>query len=157
MRRFALIMFGGLLAVAAPALATEGISTTFVKVVARDVPLGKTVPINGRIGPGLSVINQGDVKLFVTVDVLTPTKDQLRRGAEPIPDVSWLQLIPNTFELEPHEAYTLDAELTVPNKREYRKKHYQVMIWIHAAPQENQGLIIGGGLLTWMRIKTAAK
>ena len=140
------------------ALHAAGLSTPFADVVVADVPLGQPFKILAPTSPkpvGLYLINPSDEALTVRVRVLLPTRDQLRGGAKPIPDRSWVQVSPNRFTLDGHSEQSCEVTLTVPNEKRYRGRTFQVMIWTRGVPANVKGMPLGAGLLSRVRFTTA--
>ncbi len=75
------------------------------------------------------VTNPGQAKVEVLVDVVVPDKTQ--EGYEPIPDPSWVQVVPNQFVLEPGQNHFSDVVLTVPEDPKYQGRHFQATLWAH--------------------------
>jgi|GEM_PF-1973994 len=140
-----------------PGWAAEGLATSFVGTVLREVPLGVTQEIIYKDRHGITVHNLGDMPLMVTISVLVPSPDQLRKGAQPIPDTHWIVVSPTQFSLEGHASRTVGAWIKVPAERPYRQKHFQAMVWIRGAPADANGITLAAGLLTRLRIKTARR
>jgi hypothetical protein len=153
MNRFSFIIICTMSWWASPAWST-GLSTSFVDVVARNVPLGTTYRVTEAPGNGLLLWNPGDDPIIVNIQVLTPTDEQLRRGAAPIVDPSWVTIQPSSFTLLGHAHQRCDVILNIPNDRHYRKKHYQVMVWSRGSPQDARGFTLSAGVLSRLRIRT---
>ena len=126
----------------------------FVDVQVEGVPLATAFPVSSSAGEGLLLKNTDDSALEVHVEVLQPTTGDLRGGALPIPDVHWIKIVPDRFELPAHGEATCHVTLFIPGHRAYRRKYYQAMIWSHTEPMDGQGVGLSAGLISRLRFKT---
>jgi hypothetical protein len=144
------------LSIAAPLRAAEGLSTEFADVMVDNIPLGVAYKVIGPGLKGLALRNLGDKMVRVQVDALTPSAAQLRRGAAPIPDVSWIQIHPTVVEVAPRTERECEILVTVPAQKKFRKRHYQVMLWSHGVPTGEKGMTVSAGLLSRLQFKTGS-
>ena len=132
----------------------EGLSTPFADVEMQAVALGQSYVVRDAEGHGLRVKNLGASPIRVVIDVLTPQRAQLRPGAEPIPDVHWVEVHPVVLELGAHEEKESVITLRVPRNKTFRRRYFQVMIWSRGSPSQAQGMSISAGLLSKLRFHT---
>jgi hypothetical protein len=145
----------GLLLLLPALLWAVALSTSFADVQITDVPLGKPFAVRGPEGDGLILRNEGNVPFYVRVDGIVPGADQLRGGAASIPDLLWVRITPDHFVIPAHGTYHCAVSLNVPNRKEHRRKLFQVMLWSRTAPIDGHPMEVSAGLLSRLRFKTA--
>ena len=118
-----------------------GLSTTFGEVVVDDLAVGKAYSMKNDAKFPLSIKNTSSQTVSLLLEVLYPEKSELKKGYEAIPDVSWIKLEQNSFEVAPEASATTDVIISVPDKKKYSGMKYQVYIWSHTI-----GKAIGVGL-----------
>ena len=132
----------------------DGLSTAFADIEVGNVVLGRPQKVLDQSGRSLTIKNLGGSPVRVVIDVLVPQPTQLRPGAQPIPDVRWLEARPNVLNLEAHEEKECEITLRVPRKKTFRSQYYQAMIWSHGVPSDSPGMTISAGLLSRVRFRT---
>jgi hypothetical protein len=130
-----------------------GLMTPFADVTVRNVPLGQPYAVIDSAGGGLMVQNLGEAPVKVRVDVLAPGPRELRDGARAIPDVRWLTVEPQSFELPGRGEIVCRVTLTVPARPAYRKGYFQATLWSHTQ-NDTGGVAVNAGLLSRFRFKT---
>jgi len=145
------------LLIAAVPLGATGLSTPFADVSVGNVPLGTPFSVSAGPDRGLLLLNPDGDALDVDIQVLTPAPDQLRGGAAPVPDRSWIEVRPSHFRLNGHERRTCEIVLKVPKERRYRSRYYQAMIWSRGTPVATKGVALSAGLLSRLRFETARR
>ena len=83
----------------APLEAVIGLSTRFVDVTLEYIEVGKSYNLRQLKNVPYTVKNKGDGPIDIKVDVLIPKKDELVAGYEPVPDPTWIQIVPNKFNV----------------------------------------------------------
>ena len=148
-------LFGVLVGVLLSAqLWAASLSTSFVDVFVKDVPLGEAKRVENAKGQSLVFWNTGDVPLVIHVQALKPDGQELRPPAEPIEDPAWIMIQPSRLTLGPHEEGHCDVALSVPLKRNLRNRIFQAMIWTRSEPVQAQGISFTGGLKSRLRFQT---
>src|SRR5262245_48164949 len=109
--RFLTVLFL-FLSFAFPAAWGDGMFTPFTDVLGYEVPVGRSQAVEG----GLIIDNSGNTPLRVTVDVLIPSKRQLRKGAIPIPDTQWITVQPNEAVIPAHSNVRLNVAFLIPDQ-----------------------------------------
>ncbi|MBI5573522.1 MAG: hypothetical protein HY919_03080 [Elusimicrobia bacterium] len=87
----------------------------------------------------LKVINRSDKKIEVTIAVQIPQKDNLKVGAEPIPDTTWLNILPDRYTLETGQTGLSDVIIKIPNIKKLRGRTFQFNLEICGFPSEKKG------------------
>ena len=123
-----------------------GLSMRFTDVTLENVEPG--THINLRVSRNLPMIlhNQSDTEdTDVVIEPLLPNARELKDGYEPVPDLTWIQSIPDHFHLGPQASASVDVLLNVPTDPKYVGHHYEVILWAHT-DQKNKSLATGGVL-----------
>ena len=139
-----------------PSAPAAGLQTSYSDVFQKNVRLGSAQDVPGPMGKGLLLKNLGDAPLRVRAQVLKPASDQLLDGAEPIPDPAWVQLVPDHLDLAAHAEGAIQVLVHVPPERPYQARQYQFMIWSRGELVGQSGVQVSAGLLSRVRIVTAA-
>jgi len=108
-----------------------GISTSFTEVVVRDLSIGKNYAMGKKVDQELRVRNRGELPIELKMEVLMPSKGELKEGYEPIPDPSWIELEKDYFSVEPAKDAVTDVIITIPSDKKHLSKKYQAYIWSH--------------------------
>lgn len=122
---------------------TGGISTSFTEVVVRNLSIGKDSAIGQKVGRQLRVRNRGENSIELKIEVLVPSKSELKQGYEPIPDASWIELEKDYFSVEPSENAVTDVIITIPRDKKYLGKKYQAYIWSHTIGKGKVPIALG--------------
>jgi len=122
---------------------TGGISTSFTEVVVRNLSIGKNSAIGQKVGRQLRVRNKGKNSIELKMEVLVPSKSELKQGYEPIPDASWIELEKDYFSVEPSENAVTDVIITIPRDKKYLGKKYQAYIWSHTIGKGKVPIALG--------------
>jgi len=106
-----------------------GIRARFAEAPIENLEIGKTYTLS-ELGRALyTVINAGDTELNIETIVEVPSTDSLVEGYEPIPDVSWVKVVPDKFKLSPQEEMKAEVVISIPNDKKFAGKKYQAMLW----------------------------
>jgi hypothetical protein len=135
-------------------LQAAGLSTTFVDVVIESAKVGKVVTIHGPEGKGLILKNLGDSPIQVTLKALVPAPQQLRPGAEPMPELQWVRFDPPSLLIAPRGEGEVKVSITIPDLKKYRNRRFQVMVWSKGEAARAQGITYNAALLSNLRIHT---
>lgn len=136
-----LLMAGGILSVSS-LLWAKGIAVRFVDIVLEKVPPGTHVNLRVYKNLPLVVINNDDEDMDVAVEVVLPDEKEMKEGYEPIPDPTWIKVIPDRYHLGPRASASSDVIITVPDDPQYLNHHYEAIIWAHS---DNKNKYIPGG------------
>ncbi|MDE2237811.1 MAG: hypothetical protein KGK30_07970, partial [Elusimicrobia bacterium] len=113
---------------ASPARAVIGLAARFGDVVLENVAPGRTYNLREAAHVPFGMQNIGDAPVTIEVDFSFPSKAQLSKNYEPIPDPSWLKAIPNTLTIGPHSIGFFDLLLSVPDDPKLKGKNFEVMV-----------------------------
>ncbi len=130
---FCLVRFGN----------TGGISTPFTEVVVKNLSVGKYYTIGQKVDRQLRVRNKSKNSIELRMEVLMPSKSELKEGYKPIPDVSWIELEKDYFSVEPSKNAVTDVIVTIPRDKKYLGKKYQAYIWSHTGGKGSLPIALG--------------
>lgn len=128
-----LILLGCIL-FAVPALiqARIGIAARFSDdVILENLKIGKSYNLRTMGKLPYKVINAGDAIVGVAIEIEISKENQLKPGYEPLPDPSWIKIVPDTFRLGPGESGISEIIITIPDKPEYVNRNFQTEIYAH--------------------------
>jgi len=144
------LVFGLFLSFLAPAAVNGaeagGLRTQLGEVVIENLQIGQTYNLKELANLRLIVTNTSDYSVDLRMDILLPDSSELRQGAEPLPDTSWVSLSQSAFELDPNEKATSDITISIPDHDQYLGKKYQVTIWSHTLGGKGTGMFLAFGL-----------
>lgn len=144
--RLSAIFLAFLALVAYDGVEAGGLSTQLGEVVIENLQIGQTYNLKHLANLSLIVTNTSDYSVDLRMDILLPDSSELRKGAEPIPDTSWLKLSQNLFKLGANEKASSDIIISIPGDDQYLGKKYQVTIWSHTLGGEGSGMFLAFGL-----------
>ena len=122
---------------------TGGISTDFTEVTVRNLSIGKDSAIGQKVNRQLRVRNKGKDSVGLKIEVVVPSKSELKEGYEPIPDASWIELEKDYFSVEPSKNAVTDVIVTIPSDKKYLGKKYQAYIWSHTVGKGKLPIALG--------------
>jgi len=125
-----------------------GLSTQLGEAVIENLQIGQTYNLQQLANLRLIVTNTSDYGVDLKMDILFPDSSELKKGAEPIPDTSWMKLSQSLFKLGPNEKATSDIIISIPDEDQYLGKKYQVTIWSHTLAGSGPGMFLTYGLKT---------
>lgn len=116
-----------------------GLGTKFATIVVEKLEPGGVYNITKLRNLPLRVINSGDAETDAGVEIEIPSQGELKEGYEPIPDPSWIRIIPERFHLKPGEEIACDVIISIPNDLSLIGKHFQAKIWAHTTGEDMFG------------------
>ncbi len=122
---------------------TGGISTSFTEVTVRNLSIGKNYTIGQKVNRQLRVRNKGKNSIELKMEVLVPSKSELKEGYEPIPDASWIEMEKDYFSVEPSKNAMTNVIVTIPRDKKYLGKKYQAYIWSHTVGKGKLPIALG--------------
>lgn len=123
-----------------------GLRTQLGEVVIENLQIGQTYNLKELANLRLIVTNTSDYSVDLRMDILLPDSSELRQGAEPLPDTTWVSLSHNLFKLDPDEKATSDITISIPDDDQYLGKKYQVTIWSRTLGGKGAGMFLAFGL-----------
>jgi hypothetical protein len=137
-----------------PASAGYSVATKFADVIMEHVKPGTVYNLRTMRNLPYRVMNESNGVMDLVVEAEIPAPNQMKPGYEPIPDPSWIKMVPNRFKLQAGEQGLVDVILQVPEGQTYDGKHYQVHLVCKTAeppPGEVTGLTFGVVLASRLR------
>ncbi len=111
-----------------------GIAVQFADVVLGNLQPGGVYNLRALRGLTYTVQTNYEGTRDFEVVVRAPRPEELEEGYEPIPEPSWLRVVPNTFRLAHRENMQCTLIISVPDNEEYRNRHFQVMLLATVKP-----------------------
>jgi hypothetical protein len=106
-----------------------GLSTQVSQVLVENLKTGQTHNLSQSTGFRVTVTNTGSSPTALEMSVLVPDSSELRAEAEPIPDVSWIRLSPDSFCVAPGAQASADILISIPPDADLRGRRYQATVW----------------------------
>lgn len=108
-----------------------GLSTQAGEVVIENLKIGQTYNTRELADIPLRVLNNSDETVDLKMELYIPPQNEIRRGYEPIPDISWVKLSKDFFTIGPGESAVADVIISIPDDEKYFNNRYQFNIWSH--------------------------
>lgn len=135
--------------------ARKGLTTKFADVILQNLSPGKIYNLKVTNHLPYVITNTSDDEQILEVEVLPPQENELKEDYEPIPDVSWIKVVPNRFKLGPGENSSSEVIISVPADEKYRNRSFQAHILTRSVPDPSaRGVAIGVGLSSRIRFST---
>ncbi|MBI4055117.1 MAG: hypothetical protein HY402_03175 [Elusimicrobia bacterium] len=134
------------------AYAKIGLGTQFFDAVIENLEIGGVYNLRELRGIPYQVKNSGDAEAEVLVEVLQPEEKELKPEYEPIPDPSWIQILPERHRMPPHSKAFSDLVITIPEDPGLAGRHFQAVLWAHTV---DTGLF-GAGVRSRVRFSVGA-
>jgi hypothetical protein len=114
-----------------PAQAKIGVGTQFTDAVMENLEPGQSYNVRELRGLPYSVRNAGDVDQDVKIEVSAPARKDLKPEYEPIPDPTWVQLLPDQHRLPPGGTAFSDILISIPDDPRLAGRHFQAEVLTH--------------------------
>lgn len=118
-----------------------GLSTDWGEVVIDGLEPGKAYNINELARTPFQIDNNSDDEITIKVKILTPAKEELKPGYEPLTDTSWVAVEKDEIIIQPFKKGIINLKLTIPDEKKYQGKKYQFWAWSYTI-----GKAVGVGL-----------
>lgn len=141
------VMLCGLMVL--PSVHAGGTAVQFANVVLENLEPGGVYDLRALRGLTYTVLNNYEKTRDFQVVVMVPEPTELEKGYEPIPDPSWVRVVPNTFRLAHRENVRCTIIISIPENEEYRNRHFQVMFMATVEPDP-----FGKGVSLIARVKS---
>lgn len=156
MNRQALAAIPAALCLTFSPVSARGIAMRFVDITLEKVDPGVSFNLRTLKSLPLVVVNQDAVEpVDVMVETVIPDGNEMKEGYEPIPNPSWIQIVPNRFRLGPKASASSDVVVTIPEDPKYVGHHYEAIIWAHTETRnkaQSGGVVFETGLRTRFRL-----
>jgi len=125
----AAVTFAAALFLAARPAAAMGLRTQFGEVVVRNIQIGRTYSLYKLLNLPFRMVNTGSKTANLEIKLIRISSADLRPGYSPLPDLSWVKLEKNEFQVPPgHEAVT-DIIISIPNDPKLMGRRFEADIW----------------------------
>lgn len=125
----------------------SALSTKFADVIMEYVVPGKVYNLRTMRSLPYRVINSGGGPADMTILVEIPRAERLKPGYEPVPDPSWIRVVPDKLHLEAGQTGIADIILQVPDDPQYTGRNFQVHLVCRSA-EPPPGEMLGLAFLT---------
>jgi hypothetical protein len=141
-----------------------GIAMRFVDITLEYVEPGASFNLRVLKNLPFVVINLDDENdTDVAIESQVPNPNEMKEGYEPIPDPSWVKVVPDRYHLGPKASASSDVVVQIPNDPKLVGHHYEVILWAHtdagkqAKLQGAAGLLLQAGLRSRLRMSIGIK
>lgn len=135
-------------------LSAAGISTNYTDIFIENLAINTEY----RHNMPLKVTNKSNKKIEVIVSAQIPQKDRLKPNSEPLPDINWIVVLPDKYNLEPYQTGTSDVIIKIPKDKKLRGKTFQFNLEICGYPSGKKGgLTVVPSLLSKVRFSVEKK
>jgi hypothetical protein len=117
-----------------PRVHAGGVAVQFADVVLSKLEPGGVYNLLALRGLTFTVLNNYEETRDFQVLATVPLPGQLDKGYEPIPDPSWVKIVPDTFRLAHREDIRCAIIISIPEDEQYRGRHFQVMLLTTVKP-----------------------
>lgn len=111
-----------------------GIAVKFADIVLEDLELGGVYNLRAMQGLSYTVMSNYEGVRDIEILVAKPDAADCKKDYEPIPDVAWVRVIPDSFRLAYRENAHCSIIISIPENEEYRGRHFQVALLARAKP-----------------------
>src|SRR2546430_1011904 len=88
---------------------SKGMALRFVDVVLENVSPGTSVNLREYKNLPLVVLNNDNEDMDVAIEIVIPEAKEMKEGYEPIPDPTWIKILPDHFHLGPNASASSDV------------------------------------------------
>jgi hypothetical protein len=157
MKKISALILAGMMIAMPDHASALGLSMRFVDITLENVELGANFNLRVIRNLPLVVANQSTTHpTDVVIESTLPEGHEMKEGYEPIPDPSWIQIVPNRFTLGPKASASSDVVVQIPNDPKLLGRHFEAIIWAHTDPKKNAaqgtGVLIQAGLRSRIRL-----
>jgi hypothetical protein len=98
----------------------------YSRILVENLQIGEKYSMIQLVNLPLKVINDSDEAIVLAVDVIKPQAKFTREGFEAIPDTAWVSVANSIAAVAEYGTFLSDVMISIPNKKEYLGKKYQV-------------------------------
>ena len=137
-----------------------GIASSTSEIEAKNLRIGETYNLTQIASLPFKVTSTGTPNR-IKITLLSPPTEQCRNGYEPVPDVTWVSISKDSFDLLTGETGTADIIIKIPNDEKYLGKKYEMYIFSVTAPPSIEGdesmAVVGVGIRGFLRFSIAPR
>lgn len=106
-----------------------GISFGPGEIIYNNLQIGESYDFGKLSNVKFEVKNNCEKSIGIKIIKYAPSKGSVKKGYEPIPDLSWVKVYPDSHKkIRPGKKKKASIIITIPNKKKYLGKKYQVML-----------------------------
>ena len=133
-------------------LLAGGVSLKFANIILENLQPGQVYSMLESKKLPFVVVNKLNSQCEIEAEVSAPSMNDVKDGYEPIPDPSWVNIVPSKFALGPAEEGKGDVLIYVPEDKKYSGRHYQVMLSAKRVPRVSEpGIVIASVVTVYLR------
>ena len=102
-----------------------GVSATFADLILENLQPGGSYNLRKLKNVPFIIQNKGKETVDAKIEVKIPRADTLLKGYEPIPDPSWIVVIPDKFRLGSQEKGISEIIISIPEDEKLVGRHFQ--------------------------------
>ncbi|MDH5661360.1 MAG: hypothetical protein OEY92_00030 [Elusimicrobiota bacterium] len=134
-----------------------GLSTSFGDIFIENLEIGETYSTKELINLPLRIRNDSPYEMDIKVEVMLPSKGDLKEGFEPLPGPHWITFERSTFTVTPGGMAETDVLINIPKDKKLRGKQFQVYLHSYTVPRPEKPLQISVGLASRLLFTVAEK
>mgnify|MGYP001119857792 CR=1 FL=1 len=134
-----------------------GLSTSFGDIFIENLEIGETYSTKELINLPLRVKNDSPYEMDIKVEVMLPSKGDLKEGFEPIPSPFWITFERSTFTITPGGVAETDVFINIPKDEQLKGRQFQVYLHSYTVPKPEKPLQISVGLASRLLFTVAEK
>jgi len=135
----------------------SGLSTSFGDVFIENLQIGEIYSTKELINLPLRVKNDSPYEMDLKVEVMLPSKGDVKEGFEPIPSPFWITFERSTFTVTPGGVAETDVFIHIPKDKKLKGKQFQVYLHSYTVPKPEKPLQISVGLASRLLFTIAEK
>ncbi len=134
-----------------------GLSTSFGDIFIENLEIDETYSTKELINLPLRIKNDSPYEMDINVEVMLPSKSDLKEGFEPLPDPHWIIFERSTFTVTPGGMAETDVLINIPKDKKLRGKQFQVYLHSYTLPRPEKPLQISVGLASRLLFTVAER
>lgn len=129
LRREIVIVVSLLIAFFSRDVFATALTANFGEIVVQELRIGYPFSLKERAHLTYIITNPGSKPIEVKIEIKAPLGGKVKKGYEPIPDVSWIKLEKDFFIVNPNEQVSTDIVFNIPKDEKLIDKKYQVSLF----------------------------
>ena len=129
-------------------LGKAGIGLGPGEVIYNNLQIGEKYDFGELSNIKFELVNNSDSPVSVQMRTRVSSKGSVKKGYEPIPDLSWIKVYPDLFEdIKPEEKKQISVIISIPDDEKYLGKKYEVMLQAGTTGKSFLGLAVNNRIL----------
>lgn len=139
-----------------PLKAGEKLSSNMGEVLLRHLQPGTTYDLTTLLQFPFKVTYEGNSNMLLKLDPVLPEKNEKKEGFENIPDLEWIKMSPDIFEIKGSTVIHSNVTITLPNEDALLGKKFIVYLWSRVS-KKGGGFGMGIGTKSRLLLTIAEK